>query len=160
MGGRSTGEETVCWAWGNSVIVGYLAIVGVMLGLPFPGGNALEELANSYDGKCKTRICVKDRQVCLSGLENLCKKMYNDKYEPGAIAKFCIQSIAASVKALYENIVGSGSGMQTVFCGGVASNATVRGAVENARTVFAPVEYCTDNAVGTAVLTAVKEGLV
>ena len=50
--------------------------VGLMLGLDFPCGAQLESLALNNTEKIKVRPTLKGCNCCLSGIENQCKKLF------------------------------------------------------------------------------------
>lgn len=130
--------------------------VGVMLGLDFPCGPQLEQLALKSEKHFKPRVCLKDGGVCLSGLENLCTKMYNDGNAPEDVARFCFDCIGAALAKLADSA--AAGGCARVYCGGVVSNSIIRQYLACDNAVFCSAELSTDNAVGIAVLTAVSEG--
>ena len=133
--------------------------VGVMLGLKFPCGPELEQLALKSNRVFDRKASIKEGRVCLSGLENLCKELYN-KECPEDIARFCLDYIGSSVLKLSDELTKAHPNAKIVYCGGVAANTLIREKLTNERALFAPVPFCTDNAVGTAVLTAIKEGVL
>ena len=53
--------------------------VGLMMGLQFPCGMALEQLALQNRAPIKTHPKLKGRDCCLSGVENLCRKFTDDE---------------------------------------------------------------------------------
>lgn len=67
--------------------------VGVMLGFNFPCGKQLEKSALQFDGKVKVKPTLKEENCCLSGLENLCRKMYESGEPTEKISFFCLKYI-------------------------------------------------------------------
>ena len=68
--------------------------VGVMLGLRFPCGPALELLAAENTKKVpKPRITVRDGVCNLSGLENLAKKLYEESGDRALTAAYVLTFI-------------------------------------------------------------------
>ncbi len=149
------------WVGGTADISAGQAIdrVGVMLGLRFPCGPQLEELAVKSNRTFHRKAPVREGRVCLSGLENLCRELYN-KECPEDVARFCLDYIGSSVLDLSAQLTKARPDAKIVYCGGVAANTLIRDKLTNERTLFAPIPFCTDNAVGTAVLTAIKEGVL
>ena len=133
--------------------------VGVMLGLKFPCGPELEQLALKSSRTFNRKAPIKDGRVCLSGIENLCKERYNTD-SPEDIARFCLDYVGLSIADLSNELTKARPNAKIVYCGGVAANSIIRNKLDCDRTLFAPVPFCTDNAVGTAVLTAIKEGVL
>lgn len=129
--------------------------VGVLLGLPFPCGAALDELSRQSDKTYKIRPSVKGFNCSLSGIENQCKKRIADGEAPQDIAKFCIQSVLVNLEAMTENIRGDYPDLPLVYSGGVMSNSMIRAHFsEKFGASFAEPAFSSDNAAGIAYLTA------
>lgn len=127
--------------------------VGVMLGLSFPCGKALEEL--SYNGVFpkKCRISVKGCECNLSGLENLAAKMYKDGASREDVAAFTIEFILMTLDKMTENLIAEYPDLPLVYSGGVMSNTRIREYFSNKYgAYFASPEFSSDNAAGTALL--------
>ncbi len=133
--------------------------VGLMLGLRFPAGKALEELALQWTEPVSVRATMKGNDFCLSGLENQCRSLLQKGAPREMIARYCLESIAAALErscALLRKELGE---LPIVFAGGVMSNSILREKLTHKfGACFAAPEYSTDNAAGIAVLTAVKHG--
>lgn len=134
--------------------------VGVMMGLNFPSGPQMEQLALTCGLDFPVKPCVKGNHVCMSGLENKCRQMYSGGATAEETSKFCLQNVGASLAAFVKAMSGSHPGMKKVFCGGVASNSIVKGFLADEDSVFAQPSLCTDNALGIAVLAAKTEGML
>lgn len=135
--------------------------VGVMLGLPFPAGPALDRLSLSSTKKFHPKPSMRDGCPSLSGIQNRCEKMLTDGAAPADIANFCIESVCAAVLAMTEAVQGQYPGLPVVFSGGVTANSRMRTLLtERCGGIFAPPAYSSDNAVGCAVLAALKDGAV
>ncbi len=133
--------------------------VGVMLGLPFPAGRELEALALRWDKPCKVYPSMKGADFCLSGIENQCKKMYDQKRSPEEIARYCLELLLASLDQSCQELRKKYGNLPLVFAGGVMSNVIIRDALTaKYRAYFAPPEFSADNAAGIAVLAALQEG--
>ncbi len=130
---------------------------GVMLGLPFPCGAALEQLAANSGRVFKIRPTLRDGCPSLSGIENQCKAML-DRGEPREdIAAFCLQAVAAALEAMTEHLLLSLGDLPLLYAGGVMSNVMIRNrftARFGAR--FAPPALSADNAAGVAILGYLK----
>ncbi len=131
--------------------------VGAMLGLPFPAGPALEELALGSEKTFRVRPTLREGKPCLSGIENQCRSRIQAGEAPADVARFCLDSILAAVTAMAENAVRE-TGVSTVlFAGGVTSNTILRAALEKRFAgIFAPPVFSTDNAAGIALLASLR----
>jgi N6-L-threonylcarbamoyladenine synthase len=128
--------------------------VGVMLGLQFPCGIALEKLALAYNGKINVKPTLKDCNCCLSGLENLCKNMYNKGDSKEKIAFFCLKYIDATLTKMTEKLLEKYGDLTLLYSGGVMSDSIIRNTLETKfNGIFATPELSSDNAVGIAYLT-------
>ena len=78
---------------------------GVMLGLPFPAGPALEQLALKSDRTFKIRPSAAGLDVSLSGVENKCQKMLADGETPEDIALFCLKSVEAALQSMADALL-------------------------------------------------------
>ncbi len=133
--------------------------VGVMMGLSFPCGKELETLALHFFGKVgKINPTVKNCDCCLSGVENICRKMYQSGVVKEEIAFYVLQYIEQTLFMMTKNIFRQYGKMPVLFSGGVMSNSIIRkNLTEKLGAFFAEPEFSTDNAGGIAVLTALKE---
>ena len=127
---------------------------GVLLGLAFPAGKALDAL---YDeGESGKPFCVKlnDLTFSLSGMENKVKDMIQRGETPAAVARFVLDTVADVVVRATKKAQEQYPGLPVLCSGGVASNRRLRAAMEQAcGAVFAEPRYSTDNAMGVAILT-------
>lgn len=129
--------------------------VGVMLGLPFPAGKSLEELALKSDRKFKIKPVMKGTECCLSGIENKCRKMLENGEKPEDIALFCLKSVEAALCGMTDATLSEYGKLPLVYAGGVMSNCIIRNTIENKYGgIFAKPEFSSDNAAGIAVLAA------
>ena len=127
---------------------------GVLLGLPFPAGKALDELAqNCIRRKKPFPVKIKGLEFSLSGMENQIKAMVEGGEEPAVIAAFAVDTVAQTVWRVTENAQKDHPGLTVLCSGGVASNSRLRQVLtDSCRAVFAQSRYSTDNAMGVAVL--------
>lgn len=129
--------------------------IGVMLGLPFPAGKYLEELALKSDRKFKIKPVMKGTECCLSGVENKCRKMLENGEKPEDIALFCLKSVEAALCGMTDATLSEYGKLPLVYAGGVMSNFIIRNTIENKYGgIFAKPEFSSDNAAGIAVLAA------
>ena len=130
--------------------------VGVMLGLPFPAGKYLEELALSSTAKFKIKPTMKGAECCLSGIENKCRKMLDSGEKHEDIALFCLKSVEAALCGMTDALISEYGKLPLIYAGGVMSNKIIRKTMEEKYGgIFAKPEFSSDNAAGIAVLTAI-----
>ena len=132
---------------------------GVLLGLEFPAGRAVDHLAREGND---SRFSVKldNFTFSLSGMENKVKTMAEQGAEKADIARFALLTVADVVKRATLAALEQYPGLPVLCSGGVASNTLLRQVMEPLGAVFAQPRFSTDNAMGTAILTwrAVKAG--
>ena len=135
--------------------------VGLMLGLKFPCGPALTELALTCHEKIRVRPTMKGADCCLSGVENRCRAMLEAGHPKEEIARYCLEYIRASLEAMCAALLEETGPLPVVFSGGVMSNSILREALTRRFGAwFAQPAFSADNAAGVAVLAARKEGLL
>lgn len=132
--------------------------VGLMLGLQFPCGRELEQLAAKSSRMWKIRPVLRGMDCCLSGLENQCRRMLDQGEPPEDIARFCLltigQTIAAMTKAARERF----GALPVLYAGGVMSNRLIRPQLETQGTCwFAEPAFSSDNGAGAAIYGALQE---
>jgi len=130
--------------------------VGLMLGLEFPCGMALESLAMQSDKNFKYKPVMKSLDCCLSGLENQCRKMLI-AYQPCDIAKFCLTAVASVISMMTEKALECYPVLPVLYAGGVMSDQYIQNRLKQTirtETAFAEPAFSCDNAVGTAVYAA------
>lgn len=129
---------------------------GVRLGLPFPAGKGVEELAQQSSREFRHHIRLADGNCSLSGLENRCCAMLDKGESPEDTALFLLTYIADAVAAMVANARSIYGELPIVFAGGVMSDVIIRerlsGQFQDA--YFAAPEFSCDNAAGIAFLTA------
>ena len=131
---------------------------GVMLGLPFPCGKYIDELACQSDVEFKIKPSFSGLNPSFSGVENKCIKMHNDGASDKDIAKYAISYTLSVVDNMTEMILSKYGRLPLVYAGGVMSNSMIRKYMTNKYDCsFAEPEFSSDNAVGVAVLAALKE---
>jgi len=129
---------------------------GVLLGLQFPAGKALSELADQADGTAPKAYPVKINELTfsLSGMENKVRQMIEAGEKPANIARFALDTVIRVVLRTTKEAQTRWPGLPVLCSGGVASNRQMREAMERTcGAVFAQPRYATDNAMGTAILT-------
>lgn len=128
---------------------------GVLLGLQFPAGKALDELYPQADACMEYRVKLKDLTFSLSGMENQVKRLLTEGEAPANVARFTLDTVCSVVlratpggPAPLPRPAGAvlrRCGLPTDSCG-----PPWRGA---AAPLFAQPCYSTDNAMGVAILT-------
>lgn len=133
--------------------------VGLMLGLSFPAGAALEQLATESDNKHKAIVRLKDGCCSLSGLENQCSAMLKKGLPACDIAKYCLNSIAAVLLAMTKSALEQYPDAAVLYAGGVMSNRLIRKQLQclPAKAAFAEPAFSCDNAAGIAVYAALRD---
>ena len=134
--------------------------VGVMLGMHFPCGKELEQLALQCDEKIKTRPTLKELDCCLSGGQNIAEKYLKEGKSPAYIARFTMEFISSAIVGMSQRIREKYGNLDFVYAGGVMSDSIIRDELQSLHDcVFALPEFSSDNAAGTAVLASVKDRL-
>ena len=130
---------------------------GVLLGLPFPAGKALDTLAEEESHSDGYAVKVNNLTFSLSGMENQIQNLTARKKSSAYVANFALNTIAQVVRRTTEEAQSRWPGLPVLCSGGVASNRRLRAALPQA--IFAAPEYSTDNAMGIAILShrAMKE---
>ena len=127
---------------------------GVLLGLQFPAGKALDGLYAQADACYEPRVKQKDLTFSLSGMENQVKKLVEQGEKKANIARFAIDAVSNVVWRTTEEAQRRYPGLPVLCSGGVASNSQLREGLSSlCGAVFAQPQFSTDNAMGTAVLT-------
>lgn len=129
--------------------------VGVYMGLDFPAGHALEELALKNTAPIpKKKISVNGMTANLSGLENMATSLYRETASRELVAAFVFDYIGRAIDAMssaYEEKFGM---TEFVYAGGVMCNSIIKNMLmRKHRASFARPEMSADNAVGIAALT-------
>ena len=126
---------------------------GVLLGLPFPAGKALDALYPEADDTSFFRVKLNDLTFSLSGMENKVKELAEKGEKPANVARFTIDTIMDVLLRATREAQRKWPGLPVLCSGGVASNRQIRAALEQAcSAVFAQPQYATDNALGVAIL--------
>lgn len=130
--------------------------VGVMMGLQFPCGREMEQLAR--EGSYKKPVKAKGQEgfVNLSGWENRFQQLWQQGMSKEDISYAVIKVVVNHIQAMVESAPQTQRGMPLVLTGGVASNGLVQRFFSREESpcpgVTAEGVRCRDNAIGTAVL--------
>ena len=127
---------------------------GVMLGLDFPCGAALERLASSFEGKAeKLRVTVRDGYCNLSGIENKARALYETTKDSAATAATVFEAVCDNLIAMTNQLTKKYGESPVLFAGGVMSNTYMREKLSaNFDAHFSEPAYSADNAAGIALL--------
>lgn len=126
---------------------------GVLLGLPFPCGKALDALSRSSACRDCFRPRVNEFTFSFSGAQNKTEQYFAATGDAAATARFALLTVCAAISKATKNAMQAYPDLSVVFSGGVASNSLLRERLAEYRPVFCAPQYSTDNAMGIAVLT-------
>lgn len=133
--------------------------VGSALGIKFPAGKGLEELALKSDKVFAPKPTFKDGNPCISGLQNQCEKMISTGERAEDTAAYCLAYIKEVILKMTDNAAKKYPGRPVIYAGGVMSNSIIRTAVtEKFGGFFASPQYSADNAAGIALMAAFSAG--
>ena len=138
--------------------------IGVMLGLRFPCGPALEALAAKNTKKIPHKQIASDGlSVNLSGLENMATTLYLQTKDAPLVAAFVLEYIGNALLRLCDGFRERYGDRPLLFAGGVMSNTQIKEKItKRLRASFAAPALSSDNAVGIAALAALahqREGV-
>lgn len=132
--------------------------VGVAMGLPFPSGSYIEKLATGIvpgEEIAKIPSAVNGLYASFSGPESQAVRLLEKGIEKEELALAVLDCIARTLVKLLEK-AGRYTGLNKILLiGGVSSNAYIRKYLEDRLDLelyFPHPRFCTDNAVGTALL--------
>lgn len=127
--------------------------VGVILGMGFPCGPELERAALAWDRPVKARAYMKGRDCSLSGVENQCRKLWEEGHPREEVARTCLEMVLAALDAMCAGLLEDFGPLPVVFSGGVCSNSILRERLtEKYGGAFAAPEFSADNGAGAAIL--------
>lgn len=130
---------------------------GVMMGLGFPAGREMEQLALEYKDKTEPPLCcVKGLSCNLSGLENKAAQLYDKTGDKAAVASYVLTSVRETLGRLLTNLYKEFGDIPVVFAGGVMSCRMLHDSLAGNNRYFADPEFASDNAAGIALLTYIK----
>ena len=130
--------------------------IGVMLGLSFPCGRELEQLALENTEKITAKATLKGSDCCLSGIENICRKMYENGDSKEKISATCLLYVEKAVDEMCKRLLEKYGNLPVLFAGGVMSNSIIKLHLSKKyNAYFAEPQFSADNAAGTALLTSI-----
>lgn len=137
--------------------------VGVMMGLDFPCGKALEELAaQNTDPLPQIKTSVRDGVCHLSGLENQAAALWKQTGNAPLVAAYTLTTIGKSLRKMTDQIQAKRTEngekpLPVVYAGGVMSNKLIRPILTKGagwRVCFSEPAFSADNAAGVSILCA------
>lgn len=133
--------------------------VGVALGLPFPSGKSLEELAaRGRPGAVSIPAAVKGPDPSFSGAEAQAGRLIRAGCPPEDLALGIFDYLRRTLEKIVGWAVQSTGLSDILLIGGVSANKILRQKLcfnsNNLKLWWPEPRYCTDNAVGTALLAA------
>ena len=134
--------------------------VGVAMGLAFPAGKHMDAIAlQEEQAGLNLPVSVKDGWINFSGIETKVLRMLEGQQEDyGSIAKALLICVAKSLEKAIFYSCQQYNIQNVLLMGGVASSQVVREILmkpQKQKTIqyhFGKPEFCTDHAVGTALL--------
>lgn len=161
--------EAVIWDGGKISIVGgtkdlafgqVLDRTGVALGLAFPAGEALDQMAlaaGPVKGNFLPPVHAKEGTIHLSGIESACAREIEKGIRPEILIPMLFQRLGGAMMELVLDLVAQTGCQDVLFAGGVSSSQYLRAYIEeHAKGRFRPVfgrrTLASDNAVGIALL--------
>ena len=128
--------------------------IGVHMGLPFPSGKFIEELALENTQRIPSRKpTVRGMTANLSGLENLAVKLYADSGDKCLVAAFVLDYIGRAIELTCDAFTEEYGNTPFIFAGGVMCNSIIKRRLEKRfDAAFAEPAMSADNAVGVAEL--------
>ncbi len=121
--------------------------------LRFPCGMELEKLAMQNTEPVKAHPKLKGCDCCLSGVENLCRKLLGEGRSKPYIAAFCLEYIRKALSMMTDALLEKYGRLPLVYAGGVMSNTIIKNSfTEKYNAVFAEPKFSSDNAAGIAYL--------
>ncbi|WP_028987013.1 O-sialoglycoprotein endopeptidase [Thermicanus aegyptius] len=136
--------------------------IGVEMGLPFPSGPFLEEMAGKAKGEVRLPSYTKGYSFSFSGAESaLLRLVAEGKLPREEIAFAALQVVANSLEKVLRQAVEETGLREILIVGGVAANRIIRERLKKrlehravgARLYFADPRFAGDNAYGIARLT-------
>jgi N6-L-threonylcarbamoyladenine synthase len=136
----------------------YIDRIGVEMGLPFPAGRPLEDLAAQATGSLDVPVAVNGLSVSYSGPFSASRRLLQKGADKPSLAAGIQTALAECFARLIMNACAHTSCREALLVGGVASNLFIRGYMAEKMdkagigVYFPAPEFCRDNAVGCAAI--------
>lgn len=129
--------------------------VGVALGLPFPAGPALEQLAGEANGTISLPSAVNGYEFSFSGPCSAALRLVDEQGSPAEIAFATLRVVANSLEKVLRHAAAETHVRSALLVGGVASNQLIKERLQRRMgptcdLQFAPIRLASDNAAGIA----------
>lgn len=130
--------------------------IGVSMGLPFPAGPHLEQLAaTAAEAGPALPLAVRNMKLSFSGPASEAKRRWEKGCDAARLALAVQSCIAQSLKKLLENCQAATGIKKFLIVGGVSANHAIRTELtarlpQVMEVKFAPVRCCGDGAIGCA----------
>jgi N6-L-threonylcarbamoyladenine synthase len=137
--------------------------VGVMMGLEFPCGRAMETLAEqNTEPLPQVKTSVKDGVCHLSGLENQAAALWKKSGSAPLVSAYVLTTIGKTLRKMTDQIQDARARrgeapLPVVYAGGVMSNKFIRPILTKGarwKVYFSEPAFSADNAAGTSILCA------
>lgn len=128
--------------------------IGVKMGMDFPCGKHVDELAVAYKGsKPRVKTCVNDGYINFSGEETRYSRLLDDGFDKEEVAYCVMKCIAESVQQSVTFAKEKYNIEDVLMVGGVSSSAFLRKEFSDIPGVFfAEPQLSVDNAVGVCMM--------
>lgn len=131
--------------------------VGLLLGLPFPCGAALESLSLESQERYRLHPTMKAGDCCLSGWENRCQDMVKKGVPAADVARYCLTAVRETILQMTAYARETAGNLPVLYAGGVMSNQWMRQRLAQQENVFfAEPAFSADNAAGAAIYAAMQ----
>ncbi|MHB1654681.1 MAG: tRNA (adenosine(37)-N6)-threonylcarbamoyltransferase complex transferase subunit TsaD [Desulfitobacteriaceae bacterium] len=141
--------------------------VGVLLGLPFPAGRDLEELALRADPGAESLLpsAVRGLTVSFSGVETATQRLIDKGVAFPNVARAVEGCVARTIAKMIKAGIAKTALQEILVVGGVSANHFIRQEIEHrlgreAKLFWAEPGWSSDNAIGVAFLTKDAEGCI
>ena len=127
--------------------------VGVMMGMKFPCGPALEKAAADADVSLSVKTSLRGLDCSMSGAENKAAEIYHKTGDIAATAAYTLDFVTATLDEMTKELRKRYTSIPIIYSGGVMSCRRMRRTLGKRDGVwFAEPEFSADNAAGTAIL--------
>ncbi len=139
--------------------------IGVLMGLDFPCGRAMEELAVTNTQKLPpVKLCVREGNAHLSGLENQAVALWQKTADAALVSAWVLHAVGRSLRMMTDQLEAARAArgesyLPVVYAGGVMSNKFIRPILTAGapwQVYFSEPAFSADNAAGVAILCAMK----